>query len=152
MFSLKIIACLTLVWLMKFTMFNSLNCYFFNVKVSVHIYTHLNIVSYPSSNVTTTKPNGILASLDVESLFTNVPIEATTDIILKKVHHHESIPTLKLPPKILAELLRSCTSMAPFRSRTRWIKIKIIEFSVFRIFPDDGLCYINQKFDNFNLF
>ena len=61
----------------------------------------------------TMKPNGILASLDVESLFTNVPIEATIDIILKNVYHHESIPPLKLPPKILAELT-SCTSMALF--------------------------------------
>ena len=31
---------------------------------------------------------------------------AAIDIILKNVYHHESVPPLKLPPKILAENLR----------------------------------------------
>ena len=54
----------------------------------------------------TTNAYRLLASFYVESLFTNVPIETTIDI-LQNVYDHENLPPLKLPPKILAELLRS---------------------------------------------
>ena len=63
-----------------------------------------------------TRPDGLIASLDVESLFTNVPVETTIEIILKNVYEHPTLPRLDLPRHILANLLRSCTTEAPFRS------------------------------------
>ena len=58
---------------------------------------------------------GMLASLDVESLFTNVPIDPTIDIILKYVYNHPVIPPPKIPKLILKELLELCTKEAPFK-------------------------------------
>ena len=63
------------------------------------------------------KPTGLLASIDVESLFTNVPVEETIQIILKEVYKNAdpTLPPLQLTPWILERLLRSCTMEAPFR-------------------------------------
>ena len=60
--------------------------------------------------------SGIIASLDVESLFTNVPIDPTIDIILQYVYHHPTKIAPKIPPNILRELLSICTKDTPFRS------------------------------------
>ena len=59
--------------------------------------------------------SGIIGSLDVESLFTNVPIDKTIDIILKHVYNHPTIAPPKISPKILQKLLELCTKEAPFR-------------------------------------
>ena len=62
------------------------------------------------------KPAGILASLDVESLFTNVPIDETTDIIIKYAFNHDSLPPpSSMSPELLKRMLRICTTEAPFR-------------------------------------
>ena len=61
-------------------------------------------------------PKGTLASLDVESLFTNVPVKDTIDIIQEFVYNHPELPPLDIPPKILTELLKACTSEAVFRA------------------------------------
>ena len=45
----------------------------------------------------TTKPDGLIASLDVESLFTNVPVERTIDIICKNVYENETVLPLNIP-------------------------------------------------------
>ena len=58
---------------------------------------------------------GIIASLDVESLFTNVPIDETIDIIIKHSYNHPTIPPPKIPENILRQLLSLCTREAPFR-------------------------------------
>ena len=58
--------------------------------------------------------NGIIASLDVESLFTNVPIMETIDIIIQNVYHHQTLRPPKIPEKILRQLLKLCTTQAPF--------------------------------------
>ena len=63
----------------------------------------------------TRQPNGILASIDVESLFTNVPIEATIQIILDNVYQHDNLPPIQLSRNILEQLLRACTTELPFR-------------------------------------
>ena len=60
-------------------------------------------------------PQGFLASLDAESLFTNVPVEETIQILLDYVHNHDSIPPPNIPRLILEEMLRVCTKEAPFR-------------------------------------
>ena len=41
-----------------------------------------------------TDSHGTLASLDVESLFTNVPLETTIEIICNAVYKHDKIPPL----------------------------------------------------------
>ena len=59
--------------------------------------------------------NGIIASLDVESLFTNVPIDKTIDIIIEHSYNHPTLPPPKIPQDILKQLLYLCTREAPFR-------------------------------------
>ena len=61
------------------------------------------------------KPTGLLASLDVESLFTSVPVQETIDLILSSVYDHPTLPPLKTPKTILGKLLSACTMESPFR-------------------------------------
>ena len=58
---------------------------------------------------------GTIASLDVESLFTNVPIDETIEIILQNSYSHPTIPPPKIPQLILKNLLQLCTKEAPFK-------------------------------------
>ena len=60
------------------------------------------------------KCKGIIASLDVESLFTNVPIDATIEIILEQTYNNLSLSPPKIPKEILRQLLELCTKEAPF--------------------------------------
>lgn len=60
-------------------------------------------------------PKGVLASLDVTSLFTNVPVERTITIILDYVYTSTDVAAPKLPRSILESLLRACTMEVPFR-------------------------------------
>ena len=63
----------------------------------------------------TNKQEGIIASLDVESLFTNVPIDDTIQIIIQEVYNHEHLPPPQISAHILQELLQLCTKKAPFK-------------------------------------
>ena len=63
----------------------------------------------------TTTPDGLIASLDAESLFTNVPIKETIEIICDAAYNHDEIPAPPFSRKILRELLEACTMEAPFR-------------------------------------
>ena len=47
---------------------------------------------------------GYIASLDVESLFTNVPVDGTINIIIETVYNNNNTNGMK-PPKIPAKLL-----------------------------------------------
>ena len=62
------------------------------------------------------QPSGKLASLDVESLFTNVPVHETIQIIIQNVYHHPEIPAPDIPPETLEALLELCTTKTPFRN------------------------------------
>ena len=56
---------------------------------------------------------GLLASLDVENLFTNVPVHETIEIILQYAYNLD----MKPPPidkTLLKELLLSCSTEPPF--------------------------------------
>ena len=54
----------------------------------------------------TIKPNnGILASLDVENLYTNVPVNETVDITIDNIYYYKSLPPFKLNPNILRKIL-----------------------------------------------
>ena len=63
------------------------------------------------------KPQGEIASIDVESLFTNVPVDATIEIIIDEIFHKRSngLDKLALSPEILKNLLVACTKDSPFR-------------------------------------
>ncbi|XP_064115054.1 uncharacterized protein LOC135221159 [Macrobrachium nipponense] len=61
-----------------------------------------------------THGTGIIASLDVESLFTNVPVDETTDIILDRVYRNQSTAPLNILEASLHTLLEVCMKKAPF--------------------------------------
>lgn len=52
----------------------------------------------------------IIASLDVESLFTNIPVMETIQIILKNVYENPNLSPPNVPRKIMFELLKICTT------------------------------------------
>ncbi|XP_076049399.1 uncharacterized protein LOC143030082 [Oratosquilla oratoria] len=64
------------------------------------------------------EPTGLIASLDAESLFTNVPVDETIDYILDEVYrsHHQHVDT---PENLLRLLLEVCTKESPFRGPER---------------------------------
>ena len=56
-----------------------------------------------------------MASLDVESLLTKVPIMKTIDILLDNCYNHPTLMKPKMSKQDLKELLIKCTTKAPFR-------------------------------------
>lgn len=66
--------------------------------------------------IKTQPPKGLLASLDVESLFTNVPVDETINLILNRVYHDGRYTPLEIPEPTLKKLLVACTKEAPFFS------------------------------------
>ena len=59
----------------------------------------------------------MLASLDVESLFTNVPVDETIQLLLDRIYRDEDTPTLDIPENSLRRLLQLCIKEAPFRDQ-----------------------------------
>ena len=57
---------------------------------------------------------GQIASLDVESLFTNVPVDRTIQYILDRVYHNDDTPKCDIPEHTMKALLECCTKEAPF--------------------------------------
>ena len=57
---------------------------------------------------------GNIASLDVESLFTNVPLDNTINIIIDVAYNHPTIRAPKIPQNLLKNLLELCTKESPF--------------------------------------
>ena len=58
---------------------------------------------------------GLLASLDVESLFTNVPVIETINIILNNTYHNPTVAPPDIPEMLMKSLLEICTTKTPFR-------------------------------------
>ena len=64
-------------------------------------------------------PNTCIASLDVESLFTNVLVNRTTDRILDYAFHHPTLPPPKLPRNILRGMVgMHCRDVVPLPRRS----------------------------------
>ena len=61
-------------------------------------------------------PDGVLASLDAESLFTNVPVNETIQILLSQAYDNPHLAPPKLSRSLCEKMLRVCTTEAPFRS------------------------------------
>ena len=64
------------------------------------------------------KPDSVMASLDVEGLFTNVPVNETIEIILQHVYDNEnpSLAPPDIPKNYLKCLLEICTTDSTFYS------------------------------------
>lgn len=77
------------------------------------------------SIIQTTKPDNPPSSLDVESLFTNVPIQETINIILREVFNHPILPPPEISPRKLEKLLLLCTTSVPFRNIDGQLYIQI---------------------------
>ena len=58
----------------------------------------------------------MLASLDVENLFSNVPVANTIDLILQNTYDHEELAPPPIPRGTMKELLLICTTKTPFRN------------------------------------
>ena len=71
------------------------------------------------------KCDGIIASLDVESLFTDVPIDKTIEMIIKNAYNHPTLPPPKMPSNILQELLYLCTKEAPFTAPNGFMYLQV---------------------------
>ena len=77
-------------------------------------YTLLNTRDFVSNIKLTKAPVGYVAvSFDVVSLFTNVPLNKTVEIILRKVYDEKLINT-DIPKKNLEKLLLLCTQETRF--------------------------------------
>ena len=61
------------------------------------------------------QPTGLMASLDVTSLLTNVPVDETISIIIEHVYNHPTIPSPKIHQNHLKSLLDLCTKETPFK-------------------------------------
>ena len=59
---------------------------------------------------------GHLASLDVENLFTNVPVNDTLDIIMNCMYQNPGVAPPDIPQDIMKQLLKICTEDVPFRN------------------------------------
>ncbi|XP_076039346.1 uncharacterized protein LOC143024430 [Oratosquilla oratoria] len=57
-----------------------------------------------------------IASLDAESLYTNINVDRTIKFIIQRVYHNDNTPTLDIPEHALRSLLQLCTKEVPFRS------------------------------------
>ena len=66
----------------------------------------------------TIERNQKLVSLDVTSLFTNVPVIPTINLILEKMYRSDTLPAPKIPESTMKELLRVCTNETPFTFKT----------------------------------
>ena len=62
-------------------------------------------------------PEEKMVSLDVESLFTNVPFMETVGIIVQAAYNHPTLPAPSLPSHVLQELLIICTTETPVQFR-----------------------------------
>jgi len=62
--------------------------------------------------INTTTPSNLMASLDVESLFTNVPVDTTIKIMIDTIYNSSS--PLSIPKQLLEQLLHICTKESPF--------------------------------------
>ena len=59
--------------------------------------------------------SGNMVFLDVESLFSNVPVHQTIDIIINNVYNHENLPAPKIDRDTLRKHLLLCTTRTPFK-------------------------------------
>ena len=57
---------------------------------------------------------GIISSLEVENLFTNVLLLIKIDVIINNIYHHPTLPPLKIDSNTLRKILLLCPTEVPF--------------------------------------
>ena len=57
-------------------------------------------------------------AIDVESLFTNVPVDETIKIVLDNVYDHSEMVSPKIPTNLFQEMILTCTTETPFVAPT----------------------------------
>ena len=62
-------------------------------------------------------PEGVMTSLDVESLFTNVTVDEKIDLLLARIYRDDVTPRLNILENSLRRLLQICTKEAPIRDQ-----------------------------------
>ena len=72
-----------------------------------------------------TANTGILASLEVESLFTNVPVIETIEIIINRAYNHETLSPPAITKTSLEQLLLICTTETPFQDNNGDMYIQV---------------------------
>ena len=96
----------------------------------------------------TIKPNnGILASLDVENLFTNVPVNETTDII-NNIYNNPSLPPLKIHPNIIRKILLTFTTEVPFHDHLGNIYVHTYRVSMRYVLGPIFCNFFKSKLEN----
>ena len=78
----------------------------------------------------TTFATGVMASLDVESLFTKVPVDETIDLLMDRTYRDDTTPRLDIPENSLERLLQVCTKEAPFRDQRGNLRKQIDGFAI----------------------
>ena len=58
--------------------------------------------------IRTRKPNGMLASLDVSNLFTNVPVEQTITVLCDMAYRNPTLAPPVVPESVMTAMLRLC--------------------------------------------
>ena len=89
--------------------------------------------------------DGIIVSLDVESLFTKIPIMETIDIIIQNVYHYHTLPPLKIHDKILRQFLNLCTTEASFVTPNGQLNCQVEGVTMGNSL---GLCFANYYMTN----
>ena len=73
----------------------------------------------------THKPyKGIISSLDIENLFTNIPVLETINIIINNIYHHPTLPPFKINSNTLHKITLLWTTEIPFYDPRRNIFIQ----------------------------
>ena len=102
----------------------------------------------------TVKDPNFLAFLDVESVFTNVPVEETIEIIVQNVYQNAQLPPPNIPKTILQKLLLICTTKNPFKTPTNEIYQQCNGVSMGTplgpTFANFYMCNLENKFFNNN--
>ena len=90
-----------------------------------------------------------MGSLDVESLFSNVPVTQTIDIIIENVYNHPNKPALQVNKENLKKLLLICTTETPFKHINEGLYIQIDGVSrgscLGPTFVEFYMCHLEKK-------
>ena len=113
--------------------------------------------TYEFLQIAKTRKNAkMMASLDVESLFSNVPVGETIDIILSYVYNCKMKKPV-IPQEVLRELLVICTTETSFRNHDARLFVQIdgvsMGASLGPVFANYYMAHIeNQLIPSFSIF
>ena len=81
--------------------------YIFNVRIKC--------IQSTQEILKTHKPHkGIISSIGMENLFTNVPVLEIINMVINNIYHRSRLPPLKIYSNILSKILLLCITEVPF--------------------------------------